>query len=257
MDENVCAKLFSKYKHLGGGVHEQEFGGNTLTIVPIKCAIHKVAPPRGHLEGYDAHKISFTDTPPKDRSWGTWIKWSQSSRVTVDGNTKTPVQIEIKAENITIKNLYFFIVQPLSYRSENSSYEVLSEGKSLAESLITRDVIFESQVPSDFPIFPEWDGIFRGRKLLRNRRPIHLEDNNKILIQFSSISESLAARRLFRTYLASLVFALAIGIFANGLFGLLLNRASGIDYLVVTITIFWLIIAIVAGILGFQNFKFP
>lgn len=107
----VCERLFKSYTPLRGGEYLQMVGEKKLHVIPKRCAIRRVAPPRTD-RGACCHSIAFDSTPELQRAWGTWLFWVQPGRYTGFRDHLLRARFEFQVGDLRIENFYFCINQP-------------------------------------------------------------------------------------------------------------------------------------------------
>jgi hypothetical protein len=208
-DVKTCARMFKAYKHVkGGGEHLQTVGVKQLHVIPRKCEIRKVAPPRSDPTS-SCYSIGFDIKPLENRSWGTWLYWVQSAEYDGIRDPLSRVYFEFRVGNIRVENFYFFITQPPGYRLDDSRCEVSSEKDPLIQTP-TLHPVFEFEVSDDFPVFPMWKEYFYKRKILRNRRYIDLKNGQQVSLFFSLTSDLLSRKLALRSYFIGIGIALSV-----------------------------------------------
>jgi len=224
MDEKSCRRLFRDFMHVKGGnrgEHVQTVGTKRLDVIPKKCNIQMVAPPRDEPTAC-CHSIGFDTKAPEGKCWGTWIFWEQPMQSRGIRNHTSHFHFEFRAGTITIENFYFFILLPPGYRMDSSRCEVSSEKDPLIE-LPSLNPIFEFEVTEDFPVFPVWKQYFYKRKVLRNRRSIRLNAGQQVSCFFNCVSEILSHRLAMRSFFIGIGMAWAVSILSEAVASMFLK----------------------------------
>lgn len=208
-DVHACESLFKSYTHLRGGEHIQMVGEKKLHVIPKHCAVQKVAAPRTERKAC-CYSILFDASPSTGRSWGTWLTWVQSAKYTGFRDHILRSNFEFQVGNIRIENFYLYVHQPPGYRMDTSTCEV-SYLKAPIVASPRLHAIYEFEVSDDFAVFVPWQAFFYTRKILKNRRGIELEGNQKVVLSFTSISDHASRRIAFRSYFVGIAIGLSLG----------------------------------------------
>jgi hypothetical protein len=257
-DRRVCDALLSKYQFLGDGKHIQEIGGTRLSVEPKKCAIRQLSASAHTPQSPSAvsYRFDFEGIPPPDHSWGTWITWEQPTDTVIGRKPVSQLGVEGRFENVHIKVFYFFLVLPTGYRSQDLYYET---GRSLSSSDVARDHVFESDLLPDFPIFPAWEPLFRGKRFLRNRRPIELSHGEVLTVRGRVLSDALVARVGTTSYFIGIGFALSAALAAGAGTAFIVEYLHGapiFDLQVLgALTLITVILSVILGYLGWTRVR--
>ena len=241
LDTVACKAHLKNFRSLGHGRHEQTVGENTYTVSPYSPNLFPVQ---------NAFLVDFQQAPEGGEHHGAWLVLEKPTRVSPSGKPRDKVKLTLASEGLEIDNFYWWVVCPDEYRGgENGRYQVSEIGQPPSGG-DPEDILGFLEINDDYPCFLEWQDIFRGRQVVRNKRSVKLKAEREVSIKFPVISERLAQRSVRRSYLAGVIIALVGSIAAQAAMRLAAaySQEKTILWVIFAISVIMLSVAIWLGL---------
>lgn len=241
---HACERLFKSYAQIKGAEHVQMVGEKKLHVLPKRCAVRRVAPPKGE-RGAFCYSIEFDEVPPAQKTWGTWLYWEQPGKYVSLRDYLLRARFEFQVGNLRVENFYLYVHQPPGFRVDTSICEVSLINAPIVASPVMHPM-FEFEVSEDFLVFPIWQDFFYNRKILKNRRGIELKGGEKVNVLFSLVSDAASRKKGIRSYFVGIGIGLSLSLVAE-IVSSMISEPFRIAFLVVALGL--------SLILGYRGWK--